>query len=278
MAGRLREETLREAACSGDEKTVLELLKAGVDINSQHSINGWTALHWAAHRGHSHLVGVLLSNGADPTKAESKGRTPVELAKDDATKTIFRSFGQEASTPTPQPDSEPTFKPSYMSFPEFPYTKQYPDLPTQTTNLPGSSQKQPTANGTQQPTQPPSQKPPSVENTPQYQNGQAGGVSTRDVKRNAVTAVAAAQIKVPVPAPTQMASSDIPTGLALRGQVLCHIHNLTLDGTLTASESRRLGLLAMRGSEELLVAYSAFGAVDSPAPFVHWARILMDSK
>lgn len=36
-----REETLREAACAGDELTVRSLIQAGTDVNAQHAINKW---------------------------------------------------------------------------------------------------------------------------------------------------------------------------------------------------------------------------------------------
>lgn len=35
------EDFLREASALGDEEGVRKLLEAGVDVNSQHSINGW---------------------------------------------------------------------------------------------------------------------------------------------------------------------------------------------------------------------------------------------
>ena len=38
---KLDEEKLREAACYGDIDAVSTLLKKGVNINAQHSINGW---------------------------------------------------------------------------------------------------------------------------------------------------------------------------------------------------------------------------------------------
>ena len=38
---RLDEEKLREAACYGDLDAVRALVKKGVNVNSQHNINGW---------------------------------------------------------------------------------------------------------------------------------------------------------------------------------------------------------------------------------------------
>merc|ERR1719340_391213 len=53
------EEKLREAACFGDIEGVKELIARGVNTNSQHDINGWTALHWAAKRNHLNIEGVI---------------------------------------------------------------------------------------------------------------------------------------------------------------------------------------------------------------------------
>ena len=41
VINKLDEEKLREAACYGDVEAVSALLKKGVNINAQHSINGW---------------------------------------------------------------------------------------------------------------------------------------------------------------------------------------------------------------------------------------------
>lgn len=40
-SAKLDEEKLREASCYGDLDAVRVLLKKGVNINSQHNINGW---------------------------------------------------------------------------------------------------------------------------------------------------------------------------------------------------------------------------------------------
>lgn len=43
----MAEETLREAACAGDEFTVRSIIAKGVPVNSQHAINKWYVLHLA---------------------------------------------------------------------------------------------------------------------------------------------------------------------------------------------------------------------------------------
>ncbi|OBZ87536.1 Ankyrin repeat domain-containing protein 40 [Choanephora cucurbitarum] len=75
-----REHTLREVAALGNIKATLHLAHSGVNVNSQNAMNGWTALHWAAHRGHEHVVTALLRSGADPLIKTQKGQTALDLA------------------------------------------------------------------------------------------------------------------------------------------------------------------------------------------------------
>ena len=59
------DEKLREAACYGDVEIIEKLIAEGVDINNQHKVNGWTALHWASKRDQTNVVKVssFLSHG-----------------------------------------------------------------------------------------------------------------------------------------------------------------------------------------------------------------------
>lgn len=77
---KILEEKLREASCIGDYESVIELLSKGVDPNAKHVINGWTALHWAAKRGHKDIVEVLLQHDADKNVVNEKGESPLSLA------------------------------------------------------------------------------------------------------------------------------------------------------------------------------------------------------
>jgi uncharacterized protein len=56
-----------------------KVLEMNFDANVQHD-NGYTALAYAAMKGNTRMVELLLKNGADPTAATREGDTPVELA------------------------------------------------------------------------------------------------------------------------------------------------------------------------------------------------------
>ena len=103
------EEKLREAACFGDSDGLTALLNKGksvviiprqlsyysfsvpgVDINAQHKINGWTALHWAVKRNNVQCVDILLSRGADKNVFNSQGETAAMLTTN---KAVLKSLG-----------------------------------------------------------------------------------------------------------------------------------------------------------------------------------------
>lgn len=70
---------LVDAAKADDIAAVRRLLQSGVSANST-SVDGTTALHWAAHRENVELVDVLLAAGADPNAANRYGAAPLSLA------------------------------------------------------------------------------------------------------------------------------------------------------------------------------------------------------
>ncbi|KAK4288272.1 hypothetical protein Pmani_038691 [Petrolisthes manimaculis] len=76
------EEKLREACCYGDNEAVLALLSRGIDVNSQHEINGWTGLHWACKRGKVDTVRLLLGHNADSEVENNLGQQPYQLTND----------------------------------------------------------------------------------------------------------------------------------------------------------------------------------------------------
>ena len=69
-----------DAAMRGDADAVLELLRAGADVNAAQG-DGMTALHWAADNGQLELAGVLVFAGANLEAATRLGGfTPVMVA------------------------------------------------------------------------------------------------------------------------------------------------------------------------------------------------------
>ena len=63
----------------GDPDTVFEDDEDDPDKLSEDDY-GWTALHFAASKGHKDVVKVLLDEGAMPNRADNKGRTPLTKA------------------------------------------------------------------------------------------------------------------------------------------------------------------------------------------------------
>lgn len=94
------EEKLREAACFGDIEGVKELISRGVNTNSQHDINGWTALHWAAKRNHLNIVNLLCNHGADKSVPTNKGEMAADLTSEGVIKVLLNA---QASKLTPAP-------------------------------------------------------------------------------------------------------------------------------------------------------------------------------
>lgn len=124
------EEKLLEVACLGDMDTVQQLvLEKKVDVNAQHAINGWSALHWAAKRGHTKIVTFLLENGADTSLTNSKEETPVDLTDNS---TIRRLLGGDPNSKASGANDNLPITPNYLANPPFPYASPQGDGPIQT--------------------------------------------------------------------------------------------------------------------------------------------------
>ncbi|RZF34625.1 hypothetical protein LSTR_LSTR008650 [Laodelphax striatellus] len=111
---KLLEENLREAACIGDIDTVEELLSKGIEPNAKHDINGWTALHWAAKRGHKDIVALLLEHGADMDILTEKGECPLSLA---TRPEVRQLLGADPGSMIVNQDSSLPITPSYLKNP-----------------------------------------------------------------------------------------------------------------------------------------------------------------
>ncbi|KAF9954522.1 hypothetical protein BGZ72_004495 [Mortierella alpina] len=122
---------LHEMAAIGNLKAVLHYCQSGVNINAQNAMNGWTALHWAAHRGHEPVVRALLMRGAQKDLKNTKGQVPADLAKNSE---ICALFGKNESTseaasqePAEDTGSKPTFTPAYLAQPDLSKLWSLPD-------------------------------------------------------------------------------------------------------------------------------------------------------
>ncbi|XP_025096776.1 ankyrin repeat domain-containing protein 40-like isoform X2 [Pomacea canaliculata] len=111
------EEKLREAASLGDMDFMKKLVKMDVNINSQNSMNGRTALHWGAKRGHLAVVQYLLANGADPRITDNEGKFPAELTANPDVHLLLGGSRDIAPAPSTLP-----ITPSYLAHPPFPYS------------------------------------------------------------------------------------------------------------------------------------------------------------
>lgn len=75
-----REQSLIEAAESGDLEAIGNFIAAGADVNQRKSKNGATALHGAAAFGHIDAIKLLLESGADIELRNKDGSTPLFIA------------------------------------------------------------------------------------------------------------------------------------------------------------------------------------------------------
>jgi cytohesin len=66
------------AAWRGHTDIVVALLDAGADVERT-SDNQWTALHFAADKGHLDTAQLLIQRGASPSAKSSDGKTPREM-------------------------------------------------------------------------------------------------------------------------------------------------------------------------------------------------------
>eukprot|EP00124_Ichthyophonus_hoferi_P005266 Ihof_evm2s720 gene=Ihof_evmTU2s720 len=172
-----RVDELLAAAALGDARMVLGMIQHGADINSQHSMNGWTSLHWAAHRGHSGLVELLLNSGAKTDIKNSLGQLPGALCKDDITCGVFLRHEVEANVPDTNRNTQATtIIPNYLSNPEFPYTKEYS---TMAASLPRETSTTTSAPITVTP--PPATHPIPSSNSPGQPIGHSGSNQKKDI-------------------------------------------------------------------------------------------------
>ena len=91
----------------------------GVKVNSQHDINGWTALHWAAKRNHLNIVNKLLNHGADKSIKTNKGEVPASLTQENVIKVLLSASVNTA--PAPVKEEKLPITPNYIKNPVLAY-------------------------------------------------------------------------------------------------------------------------------------------------------------
>ncbi|KAG0029507.1 Ankyrin repeat domain-containing protein 40 [Podila clonocystis] len=128
---------LHEMAAIGNVKAVLHYCQSGVNINAQNSMNGWTALHWAAHRGHEPVVRALVMRGASKEIQNHKGQTPVDLAKKPDICALLGKDVQEQDSKEEEnkKDDKPIFVPAYLAQPDLSKLWSMPDGSTDDAKL-----------------------------------------------------------------------------------------------------------------------------------------------
>ncbi|KAJ3019081.1 Ankyrin repeat domain-containing protein 40 [Thoreauomyces humboldtii] len=118
-----REEALRELAANGEVERIEAYVRAGISINSQNRVNGWTALHWASARSQAEAVRYLLQEGADDSIRSKDGKRPIDVAKRDEIREIFSAphpLGESDSEDDEEQaeraqDPAPAFVPAYLA-------------------------------------------------------------------------------------------------------------------------------------------------------------------
>ncbi|XP_021954989.1 protein phosphatase 1 regulatory subunit 12A isoform X3 [Folsomia candida] len=81
---------LHVAACKGYIKVLDQIIKAGANINVT-DVDGWTALHAAAHWGQKEACEILLENNCDTSIKDSCDQTALEIA-DSSVLPVFEQF------------------------------------------------------------------------------------------------------------------------------------------------------------------------------------------
>ncbi len=76
-----RIQPIHAAAANGNVRVIEALLQHGADVNARQQ-GDFTALHAAAMDGHEAMARLLLDHGADPSATDSRGRTPLDMARE----------------------------------------------------------------------------------------------------------------------------------------------------------------------------------------------------
>jgi ankyrin repeat protein len=97
-------ESLPDLVESMRRDEALRVIAAGGDVNER-SVDGTTALHWAAHNGDLELVELLLERGADATVRNDYGMTAIAAAAVEGDRGIVKAL-IDASADVESPNAE----------------------------------------------------------------------------------------------------------------------------------------------------------------------------
>jgi ankyrin repeat protein len=89
---------LVEAARSGDNETLGELLQKGANVNAAEG-DGSTALHWASYRDDLASASILLRAGAKVNAANDLGATPLWAASQNGSEAMVRRLLEAGANP-----------------------------------------------------------------------------------------------------------------------------------------------------------------------------------
>lgn len=99
-----RENSIVDAAKSGDTAAVRALLQKRVDVNVPEA-DGTTALHWAVRRDNAEVTDLLIRAGANASAANRYGVTPLTVAATNGSAVIIEQLlkaGADANTALPE--------------------------------------------------------------------------------------------------------------------------------------------------------------------------------
>uniref|UniRef100_M3Y2T2 Uncharacterized protein n=1 Tax=Mustela putorius furo TaxID=9669 RepID=M3Y2T2_MUSPF len=83
---------LHEASSEGSNDIIVELLKAGANVNCE-NLDGIDPLHDAAANNHLKAAEILLQHGANPNQRNQKQKTALDEADDEKMKELLKSYG-----------------------------------------------------------------------------------------------------------------------------------------------------------------------------------------
>ncbi|XP_073761425.1 ankyrin repeat domain-containing protein 31 isoform X6 [Callorhinus ursinus] len=83
---------LHEASSEGSNDIIVELLKAGANVNCE-NLDGINPLHDAAANDHLKAAEILLQHGANPNQKNQKQKTALDEADNEKMKELLKSYG-----------------------------------------------------------------------------------------------------------------------------------------------------------------------------------------